>query len=72
MQRISEEKKLPESIRLADCQHERQCAGVGKERSSLRSEAKKQAERKNRPEPRMSEETRAKFQQVMRNLQGKV
>ena len=35
-------------------------------------EAKKQAEEKTEPEPRMSEETRAKFQQVMRNLQGKV
>ena len=35
-------------------------------------EAKKQAEEKTEPEPRMSEETRAKFQQVMRNLQEKV
>ena len=34
--------------------------------------AKKQAEEKTEPEPGMSEETRAKFQQVMRNLQGKM
>ena len=35
-------------------------------------EKQKQEEEKTDPEPGMSEETRAKFQQVMRNLQGKM
>ena len=71
VQRISEEKKLPESIRLLIASMRDNALELEKkEQPAL--EAKKQAEEKTEPEPRMSEETRAKFQQVMRNLQGKV
>ena len=70
-QRISEEKKLPESIRLLIASMRDNALELEKkEQPAL--EAKKQAEEKTEPEPRMSEETRAKFQQVMRNLQEKV
>ena len=69
VQRISEEKKLPESIRLLIASMRDNALELEKkEQPAL--EAKKQAEEKTEPE--MSEETRAKFQQVMRNLQGKV
>lgn len=71
VQRISEEKKLPESIRLLIASMRDNALELEKkEQPAL--EAKKQAEEKTEPEPGMSEETRAKFQQVMRNLQGKV
>lgn len=71
VQRISEEKKLPESIRLLIASMRDNALELEKkEQPAL--EAKKQAEEKTEPEPRMSEETRVKFQQVMRNLQGKV
>ena len=71
VQRISEEKKLPESIRLLIASMRDNALELEKkEQPAL--EAKKQAEEKTELEPRMSEKTRAKFQQVMRNLQGKV
>ena len=71
VQRISEEKKLPESIRLLIASMRDNALELEKkEQPAL--EAKNQAEEKTEPEPGMSEETRAKFQQVMRNLQGKV
>ena len=71
VQRISEEKKLPESIRLLIASMRGNALELEKkEQPAL--EAKKQAEEKTEPEPGMSEETRAKFQQVMRNLQGKM
>lgn len=71
VQRISEEKKLPESIRLLIASMRGNALELEKkEQPAL--EAKKQAEEKTEPEPGMSEETRAKFQQVIRNLQGKM
>ena len=45
---------------------------LGKTEKMAEESVKKQEEEKTDPEPGMSEETRAKFQQVMRNLQGKM
>ena len=71
VQRISEEKKLPESIRLLIASMRDNALELEKKEQPV-LEVKKQEEEKTDPEPGMSEETRAKFQQVMRNLQGKM
>ena len=71
VQRISEEKKLPESIRLLIASMRDNALELEKKEQPV-LEVKKQEEEKTDPEPGMSEETRAKFQQVMRSLQGKM
>ena len=71
MQRISEEKKLPESIRLLVASM-RDNALVLEKKEQPALEVKKQEKENTDPEPGMSEKTRAKFQQAMWNLQGKM
>lgn len=62
VQRISEEKKLPESIRLLIASMRDNALELEKKEQPV-LEVKKQEEEKTDPEPGMSEETRAKFQQ---------